>query len=200
MQKVIVDHQKIKKMYEDGLSAQEISKSLTIPSHQIYGSLKKQNVIRRNAAEQNRLRFEKSPRSYDFKPRLSRSERELMIAALMLYYGEGAKTQNTVDFANSDEYTLALFLKFLRTICRVDENRLKFYLYCFADQDCKGLIRYWSGRLSVNASSFTKPYIRTSNTGLKRLMPHGVLHIRYSDKHLLGLILSLMKEITTELS
>lgn len=199
MKKTFIPDPKIKKLYLVGKSAQEIATRLNLPLHIVYKSLRSENVQRRSAKEQNKIRFEKSPKSYSFKNNLSRNERDLMVAAVMLYYGEGAKTQNTVDFANSDQEAVGLFLKFLRTICRVDENKLRFYLYCFSDQDSKQLIQYWSRRLAVNENSFTKPYIRASNNTLKRSMPYGVLHVRYSDKRLLHHILSLMKTITTEL-
>jgi hypothetical protein len=118
----------------------------------------------------------------------------------MLYFGEGAKTQNTVDFANSDIDALGIFLKFLRTICRVEENRLRFYLYCFKNQNPKKLIKFWSRRLKIKPGSFTKPYVRQDRAVLSRIMPYGVLHVRYSDKKLLQRILLLIKEITQELS
>lgn len=191
---------KIKRMYEKAFSAPFIAKTLNLPLHSIYYSLKNQNVLRRTTAEQNKIRFENKPLSYKIKPNLTQHEKALKIAALMLYYGEGAKTQQTVDFANSDPAALALFLKFMLNICGVDKNRLRFYLYCFRGQNASKLIRFWSNKLNAPVDQFTKPYIRPDRTDLSRTMPFGVLHIRYSDKKLLEQILFFIKEITTQLS
>jgi hypothetical protein len=122
-----------------------------------------------------------------------------MIGATMLYYGEGAKTGVTVDLVNSDESVIKLFLKFLRNICCVDERKLRFYLYCFSDQNASSLIKHWSDRLSVEKKQFTKPYIRSTLNRGKRSMPFGVLHVRYSDKKLMQKILSLCNEVITSI-
>ena len=195
-----VVNQKIRKLYTNNLSAKEIANKLRISMRQVYSSLISQNIPRRSTTLQNRLRFENSPLSFKFKTNLSIVEKELLVAAVMLYSGEGAKTGNTVDFANSNLNTLKVFLAFLRKICQVDENRLRFYLYCFSDQDPKALINYWSTNLRARKKSFTKPYVRSNQGKGLRTMSYGVLHVRYSDKRLLDRILNLSQEIADKLT
>ena len=190
----------IARLYRKSLSAPLIAQKLDLPLNRVYRSLRKQGVERRPASEQNYIRFQSSPLSFKFKKPRSLTEKQLAVAALMLYHGEGAKTQNTVDFANSDAKALALFLKFLRNVCQVDESKLRFYLYCFANQDSKRLISFWSKTLNISAANFTRPYIRKEYDGLKRIMPFGVLHIRYSDKRLLEKILTLTQSMIDNLS
>lgn len=110
----------------------------------------------------------------------------------MLYEGEGAKRGETVDFTNTSPQAIQLFYKFLNEICRVQKNRLRFYLYCYSSQDPESLIKYWSELLEIPKFQFTKPYVTERAKG-KRISEYGVLHIRYSDKRLL-------KEILTEIS
>lgn len=131
----------------------------------------------------------------DLKKILTVPKKELLIAAVMLYFGEGAKSGTTVDFANSDPATLKIFINFLRKICRIDEKRLRLYLYCFSNQNPGELISFWSKTLDVRIRNFTKPYIRKVGENLRRTMTRGVLHIRYSDKRLLRKILSLKDEL-----
>ncbi len=169
----------------------DIAKTIGISLKQVYGSLRRQSVPRKSLQEQNKILFENKAPSFRFKDNLSIKERELLIAAIMLYYGEGAKTGVTVDLANSDVAVISLFVKFLRKICRVDDARLRFYLYCFSNQDTTGLINFWSSQLKVEKEQFTKPYIRSTFNRGKRVTPYGVLHVRYSDKKLLMKILSL---------
>jgi hypothetical protein len=195
---MIID-QKVKELYAKELSGSEIANKLGLHIRQVYRLLVKQGVQRRNSAEQNKLRFKRSPLSFKFKDKLSVKGRELFIAALMLYYGEGAKTGKCVDFANADPATLKIFLKFIREICRVNERRLRFYLYCFSNQNSAELIKFWCKTLTIKKENFTKPYIRDSNGSLTRTMPYGVLHIRYSDSRLLNRILDLNRELTIKI-
>ena len=185
----------VKKMYLGGSMGREISSALGLSLKQIYSSLKRQSVPRKSLSQQNQIIFDRKPLSFKFKENLLIKERELLVASTMLYYGEGAKTGTTVDFANSDEKAVKLFLTFLRKICRVDESRLRFYLYCFSDQDANNLVDYWSLQLKAEKGQFTKPYVRSAVNRGKRSMPHGIIHVRYSDKKLLGKILALCQEI-----
>ncbi len=190
----------IETMYLSGQSAPAIAVKLEMPLNRVYGSLKRQNIRRRAATEQNKLRFDSKPRSYKIRDTLTQKQSDLMIAGLMLYYGEGAKTGNTVDLANSDPKALMVFINFLRTICQVEESKLRFYLYCFRDQDVPKLVSFWASTLCVNKEAFTRPHIRNiSSSSLSRPMKYGVLHIRYSDKKLLEEILLLIKKLTDRL-
>lgn len=192
---------KIVVLYKTGLSAPAIAAQENLKLHTVYRTLKNEKVQRRNATEQNQLRFEHKPKTYSQLPRLSNKQRLLKVAALMLYWGEGAKTGNTVDLANSSLPALKLFLQFLLEICQVRQNKLRFYLYCFADGDSTELIAYWSRVLKVPKEQFTKPYIRKSrDNSPSRIMPQGVLHIRYSDKKLLKEILSSCETVLNELT
>lgn len=190
----------VKRLYLEGLSGPEVVLKLKkISLKQVYDTLRRQNIPRKSLLEQNRKRFLQSPLSFVFKQKLSKKERELLIAAIMLYYGEGAKTRWTVDFANSDPQLLKVFFKFLINICGIDTKRVRFYLYCFSNQNVNSLIQFWCSQLGVKRNQFTKPYIRSTLNKGKRTMPYGVLHIRYSDKRLLEKILLLGKELVSTL-
>jgi hypothetical protein len=199
--KKITTHEEylIRELYLDGLAGSEIMMKLQVSLKQVYSSLRRQRVPRRSFSEQRKLRFRKEPLSFVFREKFSAKEKGLLIAGLMLYYSEGAKTGYTVDFANSDARLLKVFLKFLREVCGIDNTRLRFYLYCFSDQDSRSLIRYWCSQLGVERGKFTKPYIRSTLNKGKRTMANGVLHIRYSDKRLLEKILLLGDKLMSTL-
>ena len=46
------------------------------------------------------------------------TDRDLLVAGLALYAGEGAKTDGAVKFANSDPRMIAFFLRWLRSLLR----------------------------------------------------------------------------------
>lgn len=189
----------VREYYIGGFSGLEISLKMGLSLKQIYSALRRMGVLMRNFSEQNRVRFQKKPLSFNFKEKLLSNEKELLVAGIMLYYGEGAKTGHTVDFANGDPRLLKLFLKFLREICRVDKKKLRFYLYCFSNQNSEQLICFWCSQLSVEPWQFTKPYVRSTLNKGNRTLANGVLHIRYSDKRLLEKILSIGRELMSTL-
>src|SRR3989344_3163617 len=187
--------ERVKFLYNKKWSGPDIAKKLVINQRYVYRILDRLGVKRRTVFEQNKINFLKSPLSFKFKDKLSIKEKELLIAVAMLYYGEGAKTGKTVDLANSDPVMLKIFLKFLRKICRIDENKLRFYLYCFSNQNPDELIGFWCNFLKIKKENLDRPYIKDFNHKNKRTMPYGVLHIRYSDLRLLNKILLLNSKL-----
>ncbi len=96
-QEVLVVH-----LYRQGMMGAEIAAKCKLSLKQVYGSLRRQNIPRKSLSEQNKILFDRKPLSFHLKKKLSAKEQKLIVAAVMLYYGEGAKTGVTVDLANSD--------------------------------------------------------------------------------------------------
>jgi len=188
---VVLPVDKVKKLYyKNGYSAREIGEFLGVSTEVVYDFMQKYNLPRRNLYEQNRILFAKKPLSFKVKKNLTQKEQKLKIAAIMLYWAEGAKRSQAVDFTNSEPRMVKFFLKFLREICRVDEQRLRILLYCYANQDIGKIKKFWSKLTKIPLSQFIKPYIRQDySLKCKREMKYGLIHIRYSDKKLWRLIL-----------
>lgn len=191
----------IKYLYlKKGWSAREIAEKLNVNMDAVYYFFRKNNIPRRNQSEQSKILFERKPLSFSVKKNLSVKEQKLKITGIMLYWAEGSKGSPTmrnwtVDFANSDPKMIKIFLRFLRKICRVDEKRLRAYLYCYSNQNVDDLKKYWSQITKISLSQFTKPYVR-QDFSLKsgRVMKYGLIHIRYADKKLLKLIMDWINE------
>lgn len=187
----------IKKLYfERGLSSHEIAKKIGKTTWQVISLMKKHNLNLRTSAETQKLQFMKKPTSFHEITNLSPKEILLHQAGLMIYWAEGAKTySSTVDFANSDERMILIFIRMLRTIYRVDEKRLRVLVYCYANQNSLELIKYWSKKLIIPVSQFIKPYVRQDfNPNKTYKMPHGLVHVRYNDKKL---FMKIWEEIDT---
>jgi len=179
--------EKVKDLYyKNGLSAREVGKRVDASVWQVMKFMKKNNLPRRNQAETHRLAFLAAPSSFKAKSTLTNKEKGLKIAGLMVYLGEGVKTSDdTVDLANSDPQMIKLFLKMLREVYGVKEERLRVLLYCYANQNVKKLINYWVKITGIPQKQFTKPYVRQDFLEKKKnKMPYGLVHIRYSDKKL----------------
>lgn len=176
----------VKEYYRQGFSVQEISEKLGAPLNATFYFFRKHKIPRRTAQESNELQFFRKPLSFSIKDNLSVKEEKLKVAALMLYWGEGAKRGHVVDLANSDVSVIIIFLKFLREICQVDEQRLRVYAYCYGNQDVNRILKYWSRVTKIPLTQFSQPYVRQDySMKAGRQMEYGMIHIRYSDKKLL---------------
>ena len=180
--------------YKKGLSAREVGEIVNKDPWQVIRFMKQHNLPRRTPAETHNLQFLRKPLSYKIKKGLSIKEEKLKHAGLMLYWAEGVKSLNhVVDFTNSDKRMVLVFLKMLKVIYQIDENRLRVLLYCYANQNIEKLIRHWSRITNIPTNQFFKPYVRQDyNIRKTHKMPFGLVHIRYYDKRLFEQI---MKEI-----
>lgn len=179
--------EKVKELYYNKeYTAQEIGKFFSVSRDVVYDFMIKMRLPRRNLSEQNRVSFDRKPLSFKIKRNLTKEEEKLKIAGIMLYWAEGANGYWTVDLSNSDPKMILIFLKFLRIICGVNEQKLRGLLYCYGNQDVEHLKKFWSKITKIPLAQFIKPYIRR-DFSLKKSgkMRYGLFHIRYTDKKLL---------------
>ncbi len=183
---------KVKELYyKEQLSVQEVANKLNVSIDAVFYCMRKNGLKRRKIHESNNINFERSALSFRLKKLNTEKLRTLKVIGIMLYWGEGGKSDKamTVDFANSDKNMIILFLRFLREICGVDEKRLRVSPYFYANQDIRKNIDFWRKVTKISKKQFTKPYIRKDfDIEKKHKMPYGLIHIRYADKRLLRLL------------
>ena len=122
------------------------------------------------------------------------------MAGAMLYWAEGGKTGDMVDFSNSDPQMVKLFMAFLRQICGVAEKRLRAQVYGYSNQSAGELEGYWSEVTGIPRSQFHRAYTRGGNPHKNgRIMEHGLIKIRYYDKRLMRRILDWAGNVTADL-
>lgn len=172
----------------------EIAEKLDVSIDAIVYFMRKNRIPRRSFKETSALLFENKKLSFRENNKLSSAEEKLKLIGLILYWSEGYKTVRSsgIDFANSDADMIAIFVKFLRVIYRVDEKRFRVLLYCYTNQDIISLVKFWSKLTGISKKQFTKPYIRKDFRKDGRKMEYGMVHIRYADKKL---FLSIMESI-----
>ena len=188
--------EEIRRLYQDEqLNFHEVAARMGVGPWRVYRLMRQHRIPRRRGSEQNYVTYKHKPKFF-LKQTLTAEEEQLRVAGTMLYLAEGAKRRGVIDFTNSDPRLIIVFLSFLRRICGVSESRLRAALYAYADQDIQQLHTFWLERTGIPLSQFTKPYVRplTPNVS-KRKMSQGLLHIRYSDRRLLQLILRWGEEI-----
>jgi hypothetical protein len=113
------------------------------------------------------------------------TRRELLIAGLFLYWGEGTKTaEATVSVSNTDPAMLRFFIAWLELL-GVAKKRLKVKLHLYRDMDAEKEMNYWSKALGIPRPQFRKPYIKDSlRSGLSypQRFTHGTGNIVFGNR------------------
>ena len=101
----ILNEKTITDMYVNKkLSVAQINELTHVSIWKILRTLERNNILKRSISEAitqvNITKFHKVP--FRLKTELSLEENNLKITGIMLYWGEGAKTQGAVNFSNSN--------------------------------------------------------------------------------------------------
>ncbi|MHB8903735.1 MAG: hypothetical protein ACYC40_01350, partial [Patescibacteria group bacterium] len=100
-----------------------------------------------------------------------------------------------VKFVNSDPEMIRIFLRFLREICGVNEDRLKALIHLYPDHNENKLKSFWINLTKINKKNFYKSYIHEGKKGsYKNKSKWGTITINYADKHLFELLLEWINE------
>ncbi len=109
------------------------------------------------------------------------SEREILLAGLFLYWGEGNKSQRSVvSLNNTDPAMLKFTLFWLLHSLHVPRNKIKFFVHLYQDMNIQQEISFWSNELHIDKGCFSKPYIKkTKKSDLDRKgFGHGTCGMR----------------------
>lgn len=91
------------------------------------------------------------------------SQKELEIAGLFLYWGEGSKRLNgSVFINNTDPNVLKFALYWYIKGLRIPKEKIKVDLHLYSDMNIQEEIAFWSKTLNMPLSHFRKPYIKKS--------------------------------------
>lgn len=89
------------------------------------------------------------------------TKRDLFIAGIGLYLGEGSKTGNAVRFHNSDPKTIQFMMKWFKEIFQIPTKR--FVMYIVINEIHKNRLdeikKYWSKITKVPIKQFRKPIL-----------------------------------------
>ena len=122
----------------------------------------------------------------------------LFYGGCMLYWGEGAKNKNMVDFGNSEIPMVRLFKKFLETFFSIDPNRLKIQINCYNDYHTVEEIEvFWLKELNLTREQVTKTVVnnrsRASNKKGRKL-EYGTCSLRYCSTEIVQEIFGAIQE------
>lgn len=126
------------------------------------------------------------------------SKRDLFLLGVSLYWSEGykkpvirngkQKTFHIVSFTNSDPYLVQLFLRFIREICQVPENKIYASIRAFKHQNPKEIKKFWRNITQIKQTNFEKIYLGISKSSLgKKPYNHlqfGTIQVRIGSTEL----------------
>jgi hypothetical protein len=131
----------------------------------------------------------------------SLSNKELLIAGLGLYWGEGAKSYSGVRFHNSDPAAIQFTMEWFKKSLKITDDRFLMYVSIneIHKERLNDVIKYWSKITKVPLSQFRKPsLIKAKNKKFyENFSEHyGTLSIRIAkSQYLLYQILGWIKAL-----
>lgn len=147
----MVNKKKLRYLYNDKkLSMMEIAERLGVTHATIYYWLKKYKIKRRSWRDSSYIKQNPNGDPFATKKRLNEKEKGLLICGLMLYCGEGNRSnRHSTQLANLDHRILKVFIGFLRKICGVNKNKISLYVQLYKRFNKEEALEYWSKTLLI---------------------------------------------------
>ena len=159
-----------------------------------------QQRIERNRNTKARKRTEKLDAIYKVAKRDigTLSKKELFLAGLFLYWGEGTKSARDVTaFTNTDPAMILFFIAWIQSL-GIPKNKLKVRLHLYKDMNIKKQINFWSNKLNIPEQNFNKPYVKDSlfsSLTYKNSFGQGTCSIVYGNSDLHNRVMMSLKYI-----
>lgn len=103
----------------------------------------------------------------------------------MLYWAEGAKSGNVVQFVNVDSRLILLFVTLLRDCYELNENKFRVLLHLHEYHNAENAIKFWSKLTKIPENQFGKIYWKNrSKEKSFRKNEAGICTIRYNSVYL----------------
>ena len=126
------------------------------------------------------------------------TENDLLLIGAALYWAEGYKrlkvkngqelTNHPVSLTNSDPKLIQIFLRFLREICKVPEEKIHADVRIYEHQNAEYLLAYWSSITRIRKGRFGKMYYGISKSSMGKRpfnrLPYGTIQIRVNNTQL----------------
>ena len=157
-------------------------------------SIEKRRLVRlSNEQAKRQVVIDKAKKDFNFI-----SLEQLKLVGIILYLGEGGKTERGVArLSNSDPVVIKIMMRFFREICEVPEEKFRGNVHTFAHADVEKTENYWSKITGIPRSQFHKTYIKPSSASLQKryTLPFGTFSINVCDTKLFLTIMGWIERI-----
>jgi len=150
-------------------------------THLIVYNKKKQESVQ---AENKKIRKEAAEQIS------SLSERELLLVGAALFWGEGYKKAENIRsphlcFANSDPDMIMLFMRFIREVMNISDERIRLAIHIHPNTNKKKAINFWAKITNIPKNSFrTMCHVSKASQGKRfyNSLPYGTLDLRVNSR------------------
>lgn len=125
-------------------------------------------------------------------------KKDLLIAGIFLYWGEGTKRMKEgLSIANTNPNIIKFTIFWMTKILGVPKSKIKAKLHLYNDMNTKKEHLFWSKELGISLEQFRKPYIKKTTTisvdysGFK----HGTCAVFGGDVRLKEMVMMSIKAI-----
>jgi len=140
-------------------------------------------------------------RQFQDEGRSAARERNLLhVAGCMLFWAEGSRERNKVDFVNSDPAMVSFFLRFLRTCFDVPDSKMRITCNLFADhaERQRKIEEFWLNvtglpRVCLRKSTVNR-YSKYSKKRRRNKLPYGTCRITVYDTRIVQGIYGAIQE------
>jgi hypothetical protein len=113
---------------------------------------------------------------------IARVDEPLHWAGCMLYWAEGSKSRNSLQFVNSDEAMMRFFLRFLREIFEVPDERIRLSVNVHLGNGLtlEQIEAWWLARLDLPRSSLRKATVNhasKASKGVRKPLVYGTARV-----------------------
>lgn len=118
-------------------------------------------------AKNKRLKRLKEVLDNQKKEFLPLTDKELFLAGVFLYWGEGEKRRGPISISNTDPKLVKFALYWMIHSLKIPKEKIRANLHLYRDMSIVESIKFWSGILDIPKSQFRKPYIKkTTREGM----------------------------------
>lgn len=196
----MIDKILLQNLYEKGNSIAEIATKLKISCNKVYYWMDKHSLKRRSISQAVYQKCNPHGDPFKIKLQLNEEEKILLGLGIGLFWGEGMKTsKNSVRLGNTDPFIILYFKKFLKTICGVKEDKIKYSLQLFGDTDQNKAVQFWCDVLKIKSIDLGKvSIIKFRGKGTYKIKNQfGVLQIACHNKKFKGVIDNFIRTLKT---
>lgn len=90
------------------------------------------------------------------------TKKELFLAGVFLYWGEGEKRHGRFSISNTDPRIIKFALFWMTEILEVPKEYIKVRLHVYHDMNTEKVINFWSEHLNLSINQFRGPYVKKS--------------------------------------
>jgi predicted transcriptional regulator len=128
------------------------------------------------------------------------NNRELYIAGLFLYWGEGGKTERfSLSFSNTDPEMMVFMVKWMKKALGIKVRDMHVKIHLYKDMEVENFENFWSRKLRISRKMFEKPYIKDSklvDLSYKNGFGKGTCNIRVYNRDKTEYIIQSLKYIS----